>query len=134
MKPLRLIPDDTKIHFMRVSRFGFMGSGLLCVASILLFIFVGLHYGIDFKGGVVLTIRTEQPANLDVLRTKIDSLGLGSAELQEFGSPNDVLIRLPRQSGDDPEKAQQDAVAKVKEALGPGIDYRSVEAVGRCVG
>src|SRR5436853_3729035 len=101
MKPLRLIPDDTKIPFMRVSRFGFFGSGLVCVLSCLLFIFVGLHYGIDFKGGVVITIRTEQPANLDQLRTKMDALGLGNAELQEYGSPNDVVIRLPLQAGVD---------------------------------
>jgi preprotein translocase subunit SecF len=130
MKPLRLIPDDTKIRFMRLSRFGFMASGILCLASILLFIFVGLHYGIDFQGGVTLTIRTEQPADLDELRTKIDSLGLGNAELQGFGSPNDVLIRLPLQQGVDPEKAQQEAVAKVKAALGPGVDYLSIETVG----
>jgi len=130
MKPLRLIPDDTKIHFMILSRFGFMASGILCVASILLFIFVGLHYGIDFRGGVTLTIRTQQPADLDALRSTIDGLGLGNAELQEFGSPNDVLIRLPLQEGADPEKAQQEAVAKVKAALGPGVDYLSIETVG----
>ena len=130
MKPIRLIPDDTKIPFMRLSRFGFMLSGLLCVASVLLFVFVGLHYGIDFKGGVVVTIRTERPANLDDLRRKIDALGIGNAELQEFGSPNDVLIRLPLQEGVDAEKAQQDAVTKVKQALGPGVEYRSIEAVG----
>jgi preprotein translocase SecF subunit len=130
MKPIRLIPDDTKIPFMRVSRFGFMLSGLLCVASVLLFVFVGLHYGIDFKGGVVITVRTEQPANMDDLRRQIDALGIGNAELQEFGSPNDVLIRLPLQEGVDAEKAQQDAVAKLKQALGPGVEYRSIEAVG----
>ena len=65
---------------MILSRFGFMASGILCVASILLFIFVGLHYGIDFRGGVTLTIRTEQPADLDALRSTIDTLGLGNAE------------------------------------------------------
>jgi preprotein translocase SecF subunit len=96
----------------------------------LLFIFVGLHYGIDFKGGVAIVIRTEQTADLDELRSKVDALGLGSSELQEFGSPRDVLIRLPLQEGVDPEKAQQDAVAKVKEGLGSGVEYLSIEAVG----
>lgn len=128
MKPLRIIPDDTKIPFMRYSRFGYFFSGILCAASILLFLFVGLNVGVDFKGGTVITIRTEQPANLDQLRSTINSLGLGSAELQEFGSPNDVLIRIGTQDGGD--AAQQAAVAKIKEALGPGIDYRSVEVVG----
>jgi preprotein translocase subunit SecF len=126
MKPFRLIPDDTKIRFMRLSRYGFFTSGILCLASLLLFFFVGLNVGVDFKGGTVVTIRTEQPANIDELRGKIG--GLGSAELQEFGSPNDILIRIEAQAGGD--EAQQAAVAKLKEALGPGIEYRSVEVVG----
>lgn len=128
MKPLRIIPDDTKIPFMRFSRFGYFFSGILCAASILLFLFVGLNVGVDFKGGTVITIRTEQPANLDQLRSTINGLGLGSGELQEFGSPNDVLIRIGTQDGGD--AAQQAAVNKIKDALGPGIDYRSVEVVG----
>ena len=128
MKPIRFIPDDTKIAFMRVSRFGFIVSGILCAASILLFIFVGLNVGVDFKGGTVLTIRTEQPANIDSLRATIDGLGLGQAELQEFGSPNDVLIRIGTQDGG--EEAQQNAISKIKQALGTGVEYRSVEVVG----
>lgn len=128
MKGIRLIPDDTKIAFMRFSRFGYLVSGILCAASILLFVFVGLNMGVDFKGGTVITIRTEQPANLDALRSTINGLGLGSAELQEFGSPNDVLIRIGTQDGGD--QAQQAAVNKIKEALGAGVEYRSVEVVG----
>ena len=112
MKPFRLIPDDTKIGFMRLSRFGFFVSGLLCLASLLLFFFVGLNVGVDFKGGTVVSIRTEQPANIDELRGKIDGLGLGSAELQEYGSPNDILIRIEAQAGGD--EAQQAAVDKTQ--------------------
>ena len=127
-KPIRFIPDDTKIPFMRLSRFGFFVSGLLCSGALLLFIFVGLNVGVDFKGGTVITIRTEQAAHLDNLRATLDSLGLGSIELQEFGSPNDVLIRVGTQEGGD--AAQQVAVEKVKAALGSGVDYRSVDVVG----
>ena len=128
MKGIRLVPDDTKIPFMRFSRYGYLLSGILCAASLLLFYFNGLNMGVDFKGGTVITIRTEQPANLDQLRSTINGLGLGSGELQEFGSPNDVLIRIGTQEGG--EEAQQVAVNKIKEALGPGIDYRSVDVVG----
>ena len=127
-KPIRFIPDDTNIPFMRLSRFGFFASGLLCLAALLLFVLVGLNVGVDFKGGTVITIRTEQVAHLDQLRTTLDGLGLGSIELQEFGSPNDVLIRVGTQEGGD--AAQQVAVEKVKAALGPGVDYRSVDVVG----
>jgi preprotein translocase subunit SecF len=128
MKPLRLIPDDTKIGFMRLSRYGFFLSGILCLCSIILFATMGLNMGVDFKGGISVTIRTEQAANLDQLREQINGLGIGSAELQEFGSPRDVLIRLESQPGGD--AAQQDAVNKLKSALGTSVEYRSVETVG----
>ena len=128
MKPYRFIPDDTKIPFMKFSRFGFFVSGILCTISLVLFMTVGLNFGVDFKGGTDITIRTEQPANLDQLRVTINGLGLGSVELQEYGSPNDVLIRIGTQEGG--EEAQQNAVNKIKGALGTGVEYRSVEVVG----
>ena len=127
-KPIRFIPDDTKIPIMRLSRFGFFFSGLISVASILLFVFLGLNVGVDFKGGTVMTIRTAQPANIEQLRGQVSELGFGQAEIQEFGSPNDVLIRLPAVEGGD--AAQQTTIAKVKEALGSGVEFRSVEVVG----
>ena len=127
-KGIRFIPDDTKVPFMKFSRFGYFVSGILCAASLLLFVFNGLNMGVDFKGGTVITIRTEQAANLDQLRSTINGLGLGSGELQEFGSPNDVLIRIGTQEGG--EDAQQAAVNKIKEALGSGVEFRSVEVVG----
>ena len=128
MKGIRFIPDGTTLRFMRISRFGYLASGILCALSLVLFLTVGLNVGVDFKGGTVITIRTEQPANLDQLRSTINGLGLGAAELQEFGTPNDVLIRIGVQDGG--EEAQQAAIQKIKDALGPGIDYRSVEVVG----
>jgi preprotein translocase subunit SecF len=128
LRPIRFIPDDTKIRFMRLSRFGFFLSGIFCTLSILAFIFIGLNYGIDFKGGTVMTIRTEQAANIDGLRNTLRALNLGAVELQEFGSDRDILIRLEAQSGGD--EAQQAAVARVKEALGPQTEVRSVEVIG----
>ena len=127
-KPLRLIPDDTKFPFMRFSRFGFFVSGILCAISIGLFAFKGLNYGIDFKGGSVISIRTQEAAHLDSLRETLNNLGLGSVELQQFGSPNDVLIRLPAQGGGDAN--EQAAQKKVVDALGPTVEVRSKETVG----
>lgn len=127
-KPIRFIPDDTRFPIMRWSRFGFFVSGLLSLASVLLFIFVGLNVGVDFKGGTVMTIRTAEAANIEKLREDVNALGFGQAEIQEFGSARDVLIRLPAVEGG--EQAQQTTIAKVKEALGPGVEFRSVEVVG----
>ena len=128
MKGIRFIPDGTTLRFMRISRFGYLASGILCALSLVLFLTVGLNVGVDFKGGTVITIRTEQPANLDQLRSTINGLGLGAAELQEFGTPNDVLIRIGVQDGG--EEAQQAAIQKIKDALGSEVEYRRVEIVG----
>ena len=127
-KPVRLIPDDTKYPFMRLSRFGFFVSGILCILAIALFVFKGLNYGIDFKGGSVITIRTQEVAHLDNLRNTLNNLGLGSVELQQFGGPNDVLIRLPSQGGGD--QNEQAAQKKVVDALGPTVEIRAKETVG----
>jgi preprotein translocase subunit SecF len=127
-KPIRLIPDDTKYPFMRLSRFGFFVSGILCAISIALFATIGLNYGIDFTGGTVLTVRTTGPAQIDQLRSTLNGLGLGGVELQQFGGPSDVLIRLGAQKGG--EKAEQEAQAKVKAALGTSVEVRSTETVG----
>ena len=72
MKGIRFIPDGTTLRFMRISRFGYLASGILCALSLVLFLTVGLNVGVDFKGGTVITIRTEQPANLDQLRSTIN--------------------------------------------------------------
>jgi preprotein translocase subunit SecF len=127
-KPIRFVPDDTKLPFMRASRFGFFVSGLLCLASVLLFLFVGLNVGVDFKGGSVLVIRTTEAANIEDLRAKVNAMGFGGAELQEFGSPRDIQIRLPQVEGGD--KAQQDAIDRLKQDLGPTVEILSQDTVG----
>lgn len=126
-KPIRLIPDDTKIRFMRASRFGFFISGMLCAVSILLFALLGLNYGVDFKGGTNFVVRFPQAVNLDELRTKMNGLGLGDVEIQGFGEPTDVAIRIEAQEGDEAQKAVTDTV---KNALGPDVNYLSVESLG----
>ena len=125
---LRVVPPDTKIRFMAMHKVNFAISALMIVGSILLFAINGLNYGIDFKGGILLEARTDGPADLSVMRGKLDSLGLGEASLQTFGTENDVLIRIEEQKGG--EAAQQQAIAKVRDALGPGVRYDRVEVVG----
>jgi preprotein translocase subunit SecF len=132
MKPLIVFRRTPQIDFMRFHRFGFAFSAFLILASIVLFLTAGLNYGIDFVGGTMMQVRvTPGPANLAKMRAELDRLGL-NASLQGFGSPNDVLIRLPRQPGGD--EAQEKAVASARKALGSHVEYRSVEVVGPTVG
>jgi preprotein translocase subunit SecF len=127
-KPFRPIPDGTNIPFVQWSRYGYIISGILCALSIFLFAFQGLNYGIDFKGGSVITIRTQGPAKIDEIRQKLGGLGLGDVEVQEFGGPSDLLIKLEAQNGGA--DAEQVAQAKVKETLGSAVEVRSAETVG----
>ena len=126
---LRIVPDDTKFDFMRFRRISFPISAVLSIAAILLFFFHGLNFGIDFVGGTVVEVQSKTgPADLAKMRTTLSGLGLGDVQLQEFGTPTDVLIRVPQQPGG--EQAQQAAITKVREALGTDVDYRRVEVVG----
>ena len=129
-KPRRLIADDTKYPFMRLSRFGFFLSGVLCTLSIALFIFKGLNYGIDFKGGTEIQVRGAEVVHLDDLRTKLSNIGLGKVELQQIGTGNDVLIKVAAQAGDPEGQTSQ---RKVLEALGTGFEKRSANTVGGSV-
>jgi preprotein translocase subunit SecF len=103
-------------------------SALLVLASIFMFLGKGLNYGIDFKGGIMLEVRTEKAADIAEMRSILGSLGLGEVSLQEFGQPTDILIRIQRQDGD--EKAQQEAINKIKAILGTSVEYRRTEFVG----
>jgi len=134
MYKLRLVPDHTNFQFMKGRVIGLAVSAFLSLVSLILFFHPGMNYGIDFKGGLVIEARLQQPADFPALRTLINGLELGHSQLQEFGSPQDVLIRLGRQEGDD--AAAQRAADKVRAALNqayPGTELRRVEAVGASV-
>ena len=129
MRLLRIVPDDTKFDFMRFRRISFPISALLSIAAILLYFFNGLNFGIDFQGGTLVEVRTQTgAADLARMRSTIGELGLGEFQLQQFGTPQDVLIRISQQPGG--EQAQQAAVQKVRNALGDQVEYRRVEVVG----
>jgi preprotein translocase subunit SecF len=126
---LRIVPDDTKFDFMRFRRISFPISAVLSIAAIFLYFFHGLNFGIDFIGGTLIEVQSKAgPADLAKMRTTLSGLNLGDVQLQQFGGPTDVLIRVAQQPGGD--AAQQAAVAKVREALGNEVDYRRVEVVG----
>jgi preprotein translocase subunit SecF len=129
---LRIVPDDTKFDFMRFRRISFPVSAMLSIAAIFLYFFHGLNFGIDFVGGTLIEVQTKAgPADLAKMRTTIGGLKLGDFQLQQFGAPDDVLIRISEQPGGD--EAQQQAVQKVRDALGDEVDYRRVEVVGPSV-
>jgi preprotein translocase subunit SecF len=126
---LRIVPDDTHFDFTQFRRISFPISATLSIIAITLFFTHGLNFGIDFRGGTLLEIRAKSgSADIASMRGKLSTLGLGDIQLQQFGGPDEVLIRVAEQPGGD--AAQQEAVQKVRGALGDAVDYRRVEVVG----
>lgn len=128
MRGLRLVPPNTKIPFMAMRKVNFTVSAAMVVASIVLLAVKGLNFGIDFKGGILFDVYTQGPTDLAAMRNALGGLGLGEVGLQDFGAGNEVLIRVEKQAGG--EEAQQAVLAKVKDALGPNVEYRRTEIVG----
>jgi preprotein translocase subunit SecF len=99
-KPVHLFAFKKKFDFLGQRRAALILSTLINVVSILAVIFVGLNFGIDFKGGIAIQARAKQgPAQLDSLRGIVGGLGVGEVSLQEFGEASTVLIRIQRQDG-----------------------------------
>ena len=129
MALLSLVPPDTTFDFVKRRAVAFIVSSVIVLGSLGAFAINGLNYGIDFRGGFLIEIRTPTTADLGALRAKLSDLDLGEVKLQGFGkNDRDVMIRVERQRGD--EKAQATALERIKQALGTQVSYRRVETVG----
>lgn len=124
--------SSKNISFLKVHIIGFVLSSILIVGSIISFLSFGLNFGIDFKGGTLIEIETKEDIDISQIRNALNNLSLGDIQIQEFGSKNDILIRIEQQSGGD--KIQHNVVEIVKSKLDNDLDsavnYRRTEVVG----
>lgn len=128
---LHLIPAGTNFDIVGKSKY-FFTVGILAVLTSLAFIaFKGMNYGIDFKGGYIFEVSMPTTPDVQDLRDKLGSLGLGEVAIQQFGAPQDLMIKLEKS---EEGKGQAVAIQKVKETLGDGVTYKKVETVGPKVG
>lgn len=134
IRPLfRLVPDGTRIAFMRGRYLGLIVSALLSSLSVVLFFHPGLNLGIDFRGGIVIEAKTPGPADFTAIRAALAAEHLATAGVQRFGGADDVLIRLESEGS---EKATDAAADRVRAALTraiPGTRVLRVDAVGSSV-
>src|ERR1039458_1668473 len=132
-KKPRLVPDGTRIKFMRGRFMGLIVSAILSTASVVMFFYPGLNLGIDFAGGVVMEVRTPGPADFGAIRAALAAEGVGTQGVQRFGDASEVLIRLGALPS---ETATQAEVTRVKAALDkavPGSKVMRTDAVGASV-
>ncbi len=124
---MAVTPD--KFDFMKWRKFAYALSGLLLFAAAFELAVNGLSLGIDFTGGTLVELGYEDDADLDAIRTALASSEYGDAVVQAFGSPRDVLVRLPQSTAAN----DADLSNRVLEIL-PGAEMRRVEFVGPQVG
>ncbi|MBU6207134.1 MAG: protein translocase subunit SecF [Alphaproteobacteria bacterium] len=130
MKPFKLVPDNTNIPFLSYRRIAISISSLLIIGSIVLVVMRGFNLGVDFAGGQSIGVHFQQVPNVEALRSDVNALGEGDANVQTFGNPNDVSIRMQLPPGG--EDAASKAVGKVRAMIAakyPGAVVNDVESV-----
>jgi preprotein translocase subunit SecF len=131
-KGFDFFPHDLRLPFMRYKGLCLALSLIAMALSLAVIGTRGFNYGVDFTGGTVIEVQSKTgPADIAGLREKLNALGIGSVQIQSFGTPADVLIRVEQQKGGEAE--QKTAIAKVTEALGAQYEQRRYESVGPAV-
>src|SRR4051812_3232110 len=116
MRLLKLVPDNTNVDFVRLRGWAFGLTALLTVLALFFTVTKWLNLGVDFRGGLMIETKFDQPAPLDQLRGTIERLKVGEVGLQQFGSPDTVTIRLPPPPSSDP-GANNVVINKVEAAV-----------------
>ncbi|MDJ1014931.1 MAG: protein translocase subunit SecF [Paracoccaceae bacterium] len=134
---LRLVPEVTSFDFFRFSKVTMGGSIVAMIASIILWMTVGLNFGIDFRGGTTIRTEAAQPVDVGAYRAAVETLALGDVSISEVFDPtfaddqNVAMVRIQAQEGQ--ESVTGDVVLAVEAALqnvDPSLTFTSVESVG----
>jgi preprotein translocase subunit SecF len=99
MKPFNLFPYDSAFDFMRLRMISLIVAALIMFVAIGGMIFKGFNFALDFTGGVGIELAYDKPVDVDGVRERLEKAGFGNAQVQTFGSGNDLLIRLRDDQG-----------------------------------
>lgn len=131
-RPVSFVPEETSLGFMRYRKLAFPLSASMMVLSLVLFLAVSLNFGIDFKGGTLVELQAKsEAADIADVRGRLGELNLGDVQVQEFGSPREILVRVESQGTVD--NAEQSVEALVRNELSEDYTFRRVEVVGPTV-
>ena len=101
MKTLKLIKQNTNIQFLKYKKITLFISIIFCLASFFSLFINGLNFGIDFKGGSLIEVRSEKNINISNVRSRLSLLNLGDVQIQNFGSDKNVLVRVEASSSEN---------------------------------
>lgn len=129
MRLLRIVPDNTRFRIVHWRRLAYPFSAAYSVLVLVLFLTVGLNFGIDFRGGTLMEMQAKSgKPDIAQVRQTANSFGFGEVEVQEFGNAGDLSMRFALQPGG--EVAQQAVVTKARAAFADAYEFRRVETVG----
>ena len=104
-------------------------SLILIIISLVLLLFKGLNYGVDFKGGTLIELRTDADSNnIRTIRDSLNQMSLGDVSVKRFGNETDFIIKFEKQNSNDP-KFIENIKSKLSSSVG-SVDFRRVENVG----
>ncbi|MBM4180936.1 MAG: protein translocase subunit SecF [Betaproteobacteria bacterium] len=130
---LELIRVKNDIPFMRFARSTIFFSVACIVAAIALLATKGLNLGVDFTGGTVMEVGYPRAADIPAIRGVLTQAGYGDAQVQNFGTSREVLVRLPVKAGVTSAQLSEKVLVALK-AADPAVELRRVEFVGPQVG
>ncbi|GAB3029919.1 protein translocase subunit SecF [Bowmanella dokdonensis] len=130
---MRIFDFDKEVRFMSLRLPALIFSTILIVGSIVSLAINQLNWGLDFTGGTVIEVGYQQPAKLEQVRQQLNDVGFGDAVVQNFGSSEDVLIRLAPREGVKADTLGDQVLAALRSA-GEQVDMRRIEFVGPQVG
>ena len=104
-------------------------SGILVIASLVFLVFKGLNFGVDFKGGTLIELRTDKSsANITKIRDSFNQMNLGDVSVKNFGNETDFVVKFEKQNSNDPQFIEE-IKTKLSNSIG-SVDFRRVENVG----
>ena len=101
MKTIKLIKHNTNIQFLKFKKATLIMSITICFFSIFSLFLNGLNFGIDFKGGTLIEVSSENSINISNVRSVLSSLNLGDVQIQNFGSEKNILVRIEASSSEN---------------------------------
>tara|TARA_Y100000590_G_C15522282_1_gene939841 strand:+ start:126 stop:1034 length:909 start_codon:yes stop_codon:yes gene_type:complete len=105
-------------------------SLILIIVSLILLIFKGLNYGVDFKGGTLIELRTlDNSLNISDLRKSFNNLNLGDVSVKKFGKDNDYVVKFEKKQSIE-ENFIENIKLELSKDIGNIFEFRRVESVG----
>lgn len=130
----QILKPGKMIDFMSRSKYAFVLSSLMIIASIAVISMKGLNWGLDFTGGTLIEVGFNQAANLDEVRASLQTKGFDDATVQNFGSAREVMVRLRPRDNVKGEELGNQIINAIKEGTGKDVQMRRIEFVGPNVG